>query len=237
VNGPDPRSRTGHSSRSCPASCRWAAGRWVMSWRALRIRRAAVSGWSPNSCAIRPTQPRMPNCCTARLIAMATMSAVETSDGCSPEQNRASQRASSIVVWVTAICVAVGISHHPVLLVSRLWAAGRRSQPGYDRFSRLRAAGQMIMAGRARRDWRTRCRRSCSAARSSASASMNCALIRSVPAASASGAAPALLARLVATNSRSSCREGALASVTAQRDCPVGACCRVGISRRGAGWE
>jgi hypothetical protein len=46
--------------------------------------------------------------------------------------------------------------------------------------------------------------------------------IRSVPAASASGAAPALLARLVA-DSQSSCREGALASVTAQRDCPVGA--------------
>ena len=46
--------------------------------------------------------------------------------------------------------------------------------------------------------------------------------IRSVPAASASGAAPALLARLVAA-SQSSCREGALASVTAQRDCPVGA--------------
>jgi hypothetical protein len=39
--------------------------------------------------------------------------------------------------------------------------------------------------------------------------------IRSVPAASASGAAPALLARLVA-DSQSSCREEALASVTAQ---------------------
>jgi hypothetical protein len=118
----------------------------------------------------RPSQPRLPNCCTARLIAMAAMSAVGTSDGCSPEQNRAWQRASSMVVWVTAICVAVGISHHPVSL-SRLWAAG----PGHgrDRFSRLRAAGQMIMAGRARRDRRTRCRRSCSAARSSASASMN----------------------------------------------------------------
>ena len=33
------------------------------------MRSIAVSGWSPNSCAIRPIQPRTPNCRTVRLTA------------------------------------------------------------------------------------------------------------------------------------------------------------------------
>src|SRR5262245_12415825 len=100
-----------------------------MSWRTQRIRLAAASGWSPNSCAIRPAQPPMPNCCTARLIAAATIPAVGASEGCSPEENRAWQRALVMSSGVTVICVAVGISHHPVLVAYRLrlWAVGRRS--------------------------------------------------------------------------------------------------------------
>src|SRR6516225_7767251 len=47
-----------------------------MSWRTQRIRVAAASGWSPNSCAIRPAQPPIPNCWTARPIAVATISRV-----------------------------------------------------------------------------------------------------------------------------------------------------------------
>jgi len=86
---------------------------------------AAASGWSPNSCAIRPAQPPMPNCVTARLIAAATMSAVGASEGCSAEENRARQRAPFMSGWVKVICVAVGISHHPVVRVSRL-VCGRR---------------------------------------------------------------------------------------------------------------
>src|SRR6185437_2338803 len=77
-------------------------------------------GVSPNSCAIRPAQPRMPNCCTARLIAVVAISAVEASDGCSPEQNKAWQRTPFMSSSVTVICVVVDISHHPVLLVSRV---------------------------------------------------------------------------------------------------------------------
>jgi hypothetical protein len=42
------------------------------------------------------------------------------SGSCSPEQNSAWPRASFMVIWATAIWVAVGISHHSVLLVSRL---------------------------------------------------------------------------------------------------------------------
>jgi hypothetical protein len=102
-----------------------------MSWRTQRIRLAAASGWSPNSCAIWPAQPPMPNCYTARLIAVAAMSAVGASDGCSPEENRAWQRAPLTSSWVTVSCVAVGIWHHPVLVVSRvgLWAVRGRSRP------------------------------------------------------------------------------------------------------------
>src|SRR5215471_13361778 len=68
------------------------------------------------------------------------MSAVGASEGCSAEENRAWQRARFVFIWVKAICVAAGISHHPVLAVVfrvRLWAesgwrhrpAGRRSRP------------------------------------------------------------------------------------------------------------
>src|SRR6516162_7390123 len=56
----------------------------VMSWRTQRIRLAAASGWSPNSWAIWPAQPPMPNYWTARLMAVATVSAVGASEGCSP---------------------------------------------------------------------------------------------------------------------------------------------------------
>jgi hypothetical protein len=68
------------------------------------------------------------------------MSAVGASDGCSAEENRAWQRASFMFIWVKAICVAAGISDHPVLVAVfrvSLWAeiggrqrlAGRRSRP------------------------------------------------------------------------------------------------------------
>ena len=63
-------------------------------------------------------------CCPARLLAAATMSAGGTSDGCNPEENRAGQRAPSMSSWVTVICVAVGISHHPVLRVVRVGLRG-----------------------------------------------------------------------------------------------------------------
>jgi hypothetical protein len=56
----------------------------------------------------------------ARLTAVAAMSAVGASDGCSPEENKAWQRAPFMSSSVMVICVAVGISHHPVLLVSRV---------------------------------------------------------------------------------------------------------------------
>src|SRR5215467_8198223 len=76
----------------------------------------------------------------ARPIAVATMSAVGASDGCSADENRAWQHTPFTFIWVKAICVAAGISHHPVLAVVfrvRLWAeigwrqrlTGRRSRP------------------------------------------------------------------------------------------------------------
>ena len=67
----------------------------VASWRIQRIRSAAAWGWSPNSRAIRPAQPRVPSRRTVRLIASVTLSAVGTSDRCSSEANRASHRAPS----------------------------------------------------------------------------------------------------------------------------------------------
>ena len=53
------------------------------------------------------------------------------SDGCSAEENRAWQRTPFLSCWVQVICGAVGISHHPVLVVPRvgLWVAGRGSWP------------------------------------------------------------------------------------------------------------
>ena len=65
---------------------REAAGAYVslMSCRIHRIRLAAASGWSPNSWAIRLTQPAMPNCRTVRLITSPSASGVGASDRCSP---------------------------------------------------------------------------------------------------------------------------------------------------------
>jgi len=79
-----------------------------------RIRLAAASGWSPNSCAIRPTQPRTPSCCTVRLMAAATISALGASDGWSPEANSASHHHASFrLCRVMASCAEVDITHHP----------------------------------------------------------------------------------------------------------------------------
>jgi len=70
-----------------------------MSCRIHRIRLAAASGWSPNSCAIRAAQPAMPNCRTVRLITPASTSGASASgasasDRCRPDANSATHRAS-----------------------------------------------------------------------------------------------------------------------------------------------
>lgn len=67
------------SGNSTPQAARSAIG--TVRRGTHRIRSATASGWSPSSCAIRPTQPRMPNCRTVRLIASATASAVWVSVG------------------------------------------------------------------------------------------------------------------------------------------------------------
>jgi hypothetical protein len=51
------------------------------SWRTQRIRSAAAWGWSPNSCAIWPAQPRVPNRRTAPLIASATVAGERAAQG------------------------------------------------------------------------------------------------------------------------------------------------------------
>jgi hypothetical protein len=76
------------------------------SWRTQRIRSAAAWGWSPNSWAIRLTQPRVPSRRTARLIAAATLSAEGASDRCSAEANSASHHASSRFSRVLAVLPA-----------------------------------------------------------------------------------------------------------------------------------
>jgi hypothetical protein len=91
--GATPRSRDQPRGPG-PALAWGGAGASAMSWRTQRIRLAAWSGWSPNSCAIRAMQPGTPNCRTVRSIASATLSAVGASDGCSPDANSASRRAS-----------------------------------------------------------------------------------------------------------------------------------------------
>jgi len=65
-----------------------------MSFRIHRIRLAAASGWSPNSWAIRLAQPAIPNRRTVCLIASASASAAGASDRCSPDANKATDRAS-----------------------------------------------------------------------------------------------------------------------------------------------
>src|SRR5215472_9454981 len=72
-----------------------------VSWRIHRIRSAAVSGWSPNSCAIWLAQPAAPRRRTVLPIASATVPAVGASEGCSDEANSASQATSLTVIVVT----------------------------------------------------------------------------------------------------------------------------------------
>jgi hypothetical protein len=76
------------------------------SWRTQRIRSAAAWGWSPNSCAIRLTQPRVPSRRTARLIAAATLPAAGAADRCGAEANSASHHASSTFSRVLAVLPA-----------------------------------------------------------------------------------------------------------------------------------
>jgi hypothetical protein len=64
-----------------------------MSCLIHRMRLAAASGWSPNSWAIRLTQPATPNHPTAALIQLASSCAVGASDGYKPDAKSASQRA------------------------------------------------------------------------------------------------------------------------------------------------
>ena len=58
------------------------------------MRSTAASGWSPNSCAIRPAQPRTPNWRTAALTLSASAAGSGASDRCRSETNSASHRAS-----------------------------------------------------------------------------------------------------------------------------------------------
>ena len=76
----------------------WRVGRATASaasWRTSASARRPPGRWSPNSCAIRLAQPRVPNWRTVRLIASATLSVAGASDRCSPEANSAAHRGSS----------------------------------------------------------------------------------------------------------------------------------------------
>jgi len=97
-----PAAKTGSGPGSQVARAAAAAA----SWRTQRIRSAAAWGWSPNSCAIRLTQPRVPGRRTARLIAAATLSAAGAADRCSAEANSASHHASSTFSRVRAVLPA-----------------------------------------------------------------------------------------------------------------------------------
>jgi len=88
-----------------------------MSCRIHRIRLAAASGWSPNSCAIRLTQPAMPNRRTVWLIVVASASGVGASDRCSPDANSATHRASFTFNRVMTSLLAVA---YQVLLYSNM---------------------------------------------------------------------------------------------------------------------
>src|SRR5580693_1121735 len=113
------------ATRAASGPCSQVAGAAASaaSWRTQRIRSAAAWGWSPNSCAIRLTQPRVPNRRTARLIAAATLSAAGAADRCSAEANSASHHASSTFSRVLAVLPAVDVLDEVVtvsLLTSRL---------------------------------------------------------------------------------------------------------------------
>jgi len=88
---------------SGPGSQVAGAAASAASWRNQRIRSAAAWEWSPNSCAIRLTQPWVPNRRTARLIAAPTLSAVGAADRCSAEANSASHHESSTFNRVLAV--------------------------------------------------------------------------------------------------------------------------------------
>src|SRR5262249_38399922 len=78
------------ASIACLFHLRAPLSAYAASWRAHRIRAAAASGWSPNSCAIRAAQPRGPSRRIADMIAPVIMSGVGVSEGCSAETNSAS---------------------------------------------------------------------------------------------------------------------------------------------------
>src|SRR4029077_5779063 len=94
----DPATRAASGSGSQVAGAAASA-----SWRTQRIRSAAAWEWSPNSCAIRLTQPWGTSRRTARLIAAATLSAVGAADRCSAEANSASHHESSTFNRVLAV--------------------------------------------------------------------------------------------------------------------------------------
>jgi hypothetical protein len=73
----------------------------LMSSLIQRMRRAASSGWSPNSWAIRLTQPATPNRRTAVLIQLASSSTVGASDRRTPDAKSAAHRAFFIFNLVT----------------------------------------------------------------------------------------------------------------------------------------
>ena len=73
-----------------------------MSSLIQRMRRAASSGWSPNSWAIWLTQPETPNRRTAVLIQLVNSSAVGASDRRSPDAKSAAHCAFFTFNLVTA---------------------------------------------------------------------------------------------------------------------------------------
>lgn len=74
----------------------------LMSSLIQRMRRAASSGWSPNSWAIWLTQPATPNRRTAALIQLVSSAAVGASDRRSSDANSAAHRAFFTFNLVTA---------------------------------------------------------------------------------------------------------------------------------------
>jgi hypothetical protein len=99
---PDRLSR--QAAHGVPANAGRAGG-WSTSCLIHRIRSRADSGWSPNSWAIAPAQPRTPSRPTVRRTASVTASLSGTSDRCSPEANSAAHRTSftSHLVMITLL--------------------------------------------------------------------------------------------------------------------------------------